>query len=49
LGVKPPPGAPADPDLYACAQEALQGANFPRSHAGIITVVKTFEEQAVYK
>jgi hypothetical protein len=49
LGVKAPAGAPADPDLYACAQAALQGANFPRSHAGIITVVKTFEEQAVYK
>jgi hypothetical protein len=49
LGVKPPPGAPPDPDLYACAQAALQGANFPRSHAGIITVVKTFEEQAVYR
>jgi hypothetical protein len=49
LGVKPPAGAQADPDLYACAQAALQGANFPRSHAGIITVVKTFEEQAVYR
>jgi hypothetical protein len=49
LGVKAPPGAPADPDLYACAQAALQGANFPRSHAGIITVVKSFEEQAVYR
>src|SRR5271169_3194740 len=47
LGVKPPKGALADPDLYACAQAALQGANFPRSHAGIITVVKTFEEQAI--
>jgi|HubBroStandDraft_5_1064220.scaffolds.fasta_scaffold254211_2 hypothetical protein len=49
LGVKAPKGAPADPDLYSCAQAALQGANFPRSHAGIITVVKTFEEQAVYR
>ncbi len=49
LGVKAPPGGPKDPDLYACVQQALTGANFPTSHAGIITVTKTFEEQAVYR
>jgi hypothetical protein len=49
LGVKAPRGAPADPELFACAQNALSGANFPKSHAGIITVTKTFEDQAVYR
>jgi hypothetical protein len=49
LGVKAPRGAPSDPDLFACAQNALMGANFPNSHAGIITVTKTFEDQAVYR
>jgi hypothetical protein len=49
MGVKAPKGAPSDPELFHCAQEALTGANFPTSHAGIITVTKTFEDQAVYK
>ena len=49
MGVKAPKGAPSDPELFRCAQEALTGANFPTSHAGIITVTKTFEDQAVYK
>ena len=44
-----PPGEPKDPDLYVCVQGALMGANFPTSHAGIITVTRSFEEQAVYK
>jgi hypothetical protein len=49
MGVKAPPAGPKDPDFYACVQTALTGANFPTSHAGIITVTKSFEEQAVYR
>jgi hypothetical protein len=49
MGVKAPKGAPSDPELFHCAQDALTGANFPTSHAGIITVTKTFEDQAVYR
>jgi hypothetical protein len=49
MAVKAPHGAPNDPELFQCAQKALAGANFPTSHAGIITVTKTFEDQAVYK
>jgi hypothetical protein len=33
-----------DPDLKGCVQKALDGAPFPRSHAGVITVTKTYEE-----
>jgi hypothetical protein len=49
MGVEAPPAEPKDPDLYVCVQGALIGANFPTSHAGIITVTRSFEEQAVYK
>lgn len=33
-----------DADLTACVQEALRSAPFPRSHAGVITVTKSYEE-----
>jgi len=33
-----------DAELKACVQRALEGARFPRSHAGVITVTKTYEE-----
>lgn len=33
-----------DDELRTCIQEALKDAAFPRSHAGVITVVKTYEE-----
>ncbi len=33
-----------DAELKACVQKALDGAQFPRSHAGVITVTKTYEE-----
>ncbi|MBX3224519.1 MAG: hypothetical protein KF795_28655 [Labilithrix sp.] len=33
-----------DAELKACVQSALAGATFPRSHAGVITVTKTYEE-----
>jgi hypothetical protein len=33
-----------DGELKTCVHEALKGAPFPRSHAGVITVTKTYEE-----
>jgi hypothetical protein len=33
-----------DAMLKACIQDALKGASFPRSHAGVITVTKTYED-----
>ncbi|HVH48132.1 MAG TPA: hypothetical protein VM925_37620 [Labilithrix sp.] len=33
-----------DLELKGCVQDALKGARFPRSHAGVITVTKTYEE-----
>lgn len=36
-----------DAELKACVQEALQKAPFPRSHAGVITVTKIYEELVV--
>jgi hypothetical protein len=33
-----------DAELKQCVQDALKGAPFPRSHAGVITVTKTYEE-----
>jgi hypothetical protein len=33
-----------DAELKACVQEILKNAAFPRSHAGVITVTKSYEE-----
>jgi len=33
-----------DDELKRCVQRALDGAQFPRSHAGVITVTKTYQE-----
>lgn len=33
-----------DEELRMCVHDALKGAPFPRSHAGVITVTKTYEE-----
>lgn len=33
-----------DDQLKTCVREALRGAKFPRSHAGVITVTKTYGE-----
>lgn len=33
-----------DAELKSCVQKALEGARFPRSHAGVITVTKTYGE-----
>ena len=37
-------GRPADPPLSECVMKALVGAPFPRSHAGVIQMTKSFEE-----
>jgi hypothetical protein len=44
IGVKAPKGALADQALFTCAKDALRDAPFPRSHAGVVTVRKTFED-----
>jgi hypothetical protein len=49
LGVKLPKGEKADKTLVDCVLAALRGAPFPKSHAGVITVRKTFEDKAVYR
>ena len=33
-----------DDELKNCVRRALDGAQFPRSHAGVITVTKTYQE-----
>lgn len=33
-----------DNELKTCVQRALGDAQFPRSHAGVITVTKTYQE-----
>jgi hypothetical protein len=33
-----------DVELKGCVSKALEGAPFPRSHSGVITVTKTYEE-----
>jgi hypothetical protein len=49
LGVKLPKGEKADKTFSDCVLTALRGAPFPKSHAGVITVRKTFEDKAVYR
>jgi hypothetical protein len=36
-----------DTELKSCIQDALKNAPFPRSHAGVITVTKTYEDLVV--
>lgn len=36
-----------DLELKSCIQDALQNAPFPRSHAGVITVTKSYEDLVV--
>jgi len=38
--------AKPDPTFSECVQGALSGAPFPRSHAGVITMTKSYEEIA---
>ncbi len=47
LGVKMPKGAKDDKPLVSCMLAALRGAPFPRSHAGVVTVRRTFEDKQV--
>ena len=49
LGVKLPKGEKPDKPFVDCVLAGLAGAPFPRSHAGVITIRKTFEDKAVYK
>jgi hypothetical protein len=49
LGVKLPKGEKADKTFTDCVLAALRGAPFPKSHSGVITVRKTFEDKAVYR
>lgn len=44
IGVKLASKQPADPPLLACVRDALKDAPFPRSHAGVITITRTYEE-----
>jgi outer membrane biosynthesis protein TonB len=45
IGVTLPKGQ-QDAELKACVQDALKDAPFPRSHSGVITITRTFEEIA---
>jgi hypothetical protein len=47
LGVKMPKGVKNDKPLMDCFLAALRGAPFPRSHAGVVTVRRTFEDKQV--
>jgi len=49
IGVKTPKGSTFDAKLNDCVREALQGAPFPRSKAGVITVKKSFSDGVIYK
>jgi hypothetical protein len=49
LGVKLPKGEKPDKPFVDCVLAGLRGAPFPRSHAGVITVRKTFEDKAVVR
>ncbi|MEO7109890.1 MAG: AgmX/PglI C-terminal domain-containing protein [Polyangiaceae bacterium] len=44
IGVKVPKGEKKDEKLLVCVRAALKGAPFPRSHNGVITIKKTYEE-----
>jgi hypothetical protein len=43
LGVTLPKGK-SDAPLSECVQKALSGAPFPRSHTGVISITKSYEE-----
>jgi hypothetical protein len=44
IGIKVPKGEKKDEKLLTCVRVALKGAPFPKSHNGIITIKKTYEE-----
>jgi hypothetical protein len=43
IGVKLPSSAKDDQELLRCARAALSNAPFPKSHAGIISIRKSYE------
>jgi len=47
IGVKGSKGTPQDKVLFDCIRDALLGAPFPRSKAGVITLKKTFSDQVI--
>jgi len=49
VGVKGPKGQVQDKVLFDCIRDALLGAPFPRSKAGVITLKKTFSDQVIYR
>ena len=49
IGVEMPKGEKKDKALSECLLTALRPAPFPQSHAGVITVRRTFEDKAVYR
>ncbi|WP_394833610.1 hypothetical protein LVJ94_44595 [Pendulispora rubella] len=49
IGVKGPKGQVQDKVLFDCIRDALLGAPFPRSKAGVITLKKTFSDQVIYR
>jgi hypothetical protein len=49
LGVQLPKGEKPDKGFVDCVLAGLRGAPFPKSHAGVITLRKTFEDKAVYR
>jgi hypothetical protein len=49
IGIELPKGEKKDKALVDCMLDALRTAPFPTSHAGVITVKKTFEDKAVYR
>ncbi|MEO8878145.1 MAG: hypothetical protein ABI461_21310 [Polyangiaceae bacterium] len=44
LGIKTPKGEKKDEKLLVCVRAALKDAPFPKSHSGVITIKKTYEE-----
>jgi hypothetical protein len=49
IAVKMPGKEKADKPLTDCLMATLRTAPFPESHAGVITIRKTFEDKAVYR
>jgi hypothetical protein len=49
IGVEMPKGEKKDKALADCLLKGLHDAPFPESHAGVITVRRTFEDKAVYR
>jgi hypothetical protein len=48
IGLKLPKGQ-TDNVLVACARDALRDAPFPTSHAGVVSIQKTFSDEVVYR